>query len=304
MNRGIARIRGLTTAIGATASNRVILVLLAAILCTNGCGYLRTAATGSLVRDVYSASLEQDDPVLVSQALPTYLLLMEALLKSDPDNAEMLRATAEGYTGYGVLVEAEEPQRAAIIFARARDYGTKALVARRPDVRDLLEGPFSEFAKIDKQLRKEDVGYVFWAASSWGAWIGANLDSMAALADLPRVIHLMHWVLEQDESFRNGGAHLFLGIYHAALPPMLGGKPELALSHFERALELTNGKDLMVRVQMARFYARQIFDRELFVEQLELVLQTPANTAPKLTLQNAAAKRLAQTLLKDVDVYF
>lgn len=304
MTRGIAWIRGMTTAISARASNTVALILVTAIVWTNGCSYLRTAATGGLIRDVYSASLEQEDPVLVSQALPTYLLLMEGLLKSDPDNAEMLRTTAEGYTGYGVLVEVDEPQRAAVIFARARDYGTKALLARRPGIRDLLAGPFSEFVTIDKQLRKDDLAYVFWAASSWGAWIGANLDSMAALADLPRVIHLMHWVLQQDESFRNGGAHLFLGVYHAALPPMLGGKPELARSHFERALELTEGKDLMVRVQMAKFYARQIFDRELYVDQLEIVLQTPANTAPQFTLQNAAAKRLAQSLLKDVDVYF
>jgi hypothetical protein len=127
---------------------------------------------------------------------------------------------------------------------------------------------------------------------------------MEALADLPRVIHLMRWVLDTDEDFRNGNPHVFLGVYHAALPPALGGDPEQALFHFERALAITADHDLMVRVQMARFYARQIFDRELYVRLLEQVIASPLDTVPELTLQNAIARRLAHRLLADVDVYF
>lgn len=269
-----------------------------------GCGYVRSVATAGLIEDVSKAALENGDVDLVMQALPTYLLLMEGLIRDDPHNAESLRAAAEGYTAYATLVEADNPRRAADLFARAKHYGTSALIARRPAIDGLLCGPFSGFAEIDNHLRESDLPYVFWAASSWGAWISAHTDSMAALADLPRVIHLMHWVLERDEGFRNGAPHVFLGVYHAALPPLLGGHPEQALSHFERALELTEGHDLMARVQMARFYARQIFDRELYVSLLEQVLATPVDTVPELTLQNAAAQRLARTLLKDVDVYF
>lgn len=287
----------------ALVSACIVGVLIAGIL-AGGCGYIRSVATGGLIEDVSRAALENGDVDLVMQALPTYLLLMEGLIRDEPRNPESLRAVAEGYTAYATLVEADDPRRAADIFVRAKHYGTAALVARRPAIEVLLSGPFSEFGDIDNHLRASDLPYVFWAASSWGAWIGAHTDSMAALADLPRVIHLMQWVLNHDESFRNGDPHVFLGVYHAALPPLLGGKPEQSLLHFERALELTEGHDLMARVQMARFYARQIFDRELYVSLLEQVLASPVDTVPELTLQNAAAQRLARTLLKEVDVYF
>lgn len=283
---------------------RYLLISLVVAGAHGGCSYIRTTATGGLVEDVSLAALKHDDVDLVLQGMPTYLLLLEGLIEGDRKNAELLRQAAEAYTGYATLIEAAESQRAAALLTHAREYGMAALVARRPAVARLVAGPFSEFEDIDRHLHKADLPYVFWAASSWGAWIGANLNSIAALADLPRVIHLMRWVIERDEHFRHGAPHVFLGVYHAALPPVLGGEPERSLFHFERALEITDGQDHMVRIQMARFYARQIFDRELYVELLEQVLSSPADGVAEFTLQNNAAKRLAETMLQDVDVYF
>lgn len=271
---------------------------------TSGCGTIRSAATRGLIEDVTAATLAHDDVDLVTEALPTYLLMMDGLLEGDPDDAALLLAAAEAYTSYAVLIEAVDPERAARIAVRARRYGTDALLARRSRVSDALNGPIAEFDRIDQHLRGSDLPYVFWAASAWGAWISTHLDDMAALADLPRVIHLMEWVVAQDESFRDGGAHIFLGVYHAARPAMLGGDLARSRSHFERALELTDGNDLMVHVQMARFYARQAFDRELYVNLLTHVLETSADTRDRFTLQNAAAQRLARNLLQEIDVYF
>lgn len=256
------------------------------------------------MRDVSAATARHDDVLLVTQALPTFLLLLEGLIEGDPDDPELLRSAAESYTAYALLVEMDDPQRARTLYTRARRYGLAALTARRAAIAPLLEAPFVEFQAIDEHLRGEDVAYVFWAASAWGAWISAHLDSMAALADLPRVIHLMEWVLATDEEFHHGSPHVFLGIYHASLPPMLGGDPTRSLAHFERALELSERADLSVLVQMARFYARQVFDRDLYVALLEEALASPIDATPELTLQNAAARRQARTLLDNVDVHF
>lgn len=269
-----------------------------------GCGYIRSVAIGDLMAEVSKTTLQHDDVELVMQALPAYLLLMDSLIEADRDNAELLRAAAEGYTAYAMLVEISDPHRAASMFLRAKDYGAAALIARRPEIADSFSGPFSRFGDIEQHLHKNDLPYVFWAASSWGTWIGAHTESMAALADLPRVMLLMQWVLDRDETFHHGNAHVFLGVYHAALPPILGGDPERALSHFEAALTMTDGQDLMAFVQMARFYARQTFDRELYLCLLERVLASPLGNIPELTLQNAAAQRLARIMLRDVDVYF
>jgi hypothetical protein len=273
-------------------------------LLVSGCGSIRTSVTRDLMKDVSFAAQAHEDLDLVSIALPTYLLFLDGVLAGDPDNEEMLLAAAEGYTAYATLVEATEPARVPLITERARRYGLRALTHHRRAVAGRLTGSFADFDGIEAELRRGDVPYVFWAASAWGSWIAANTSSMAALADLPRVITLMEWVVAQDEGYRNGAAHIFLGVVHAARPPMLGGDLEASRRHFERALELTERRDLMVHVQMARFYARQSFDRELYIELLDEALSTPIDTAPELTLQNAAARRLAAHLKEKTDEYF
>ena len=281
-------------------------LLCAILICglASSCGYLRSAAMGSLREQVAAASARHDDIDLVAQAVPTFLVLLEGLIEADPDDDELLLAAAEGYTAYAALIELDDAPRAGRLYRRARDYGWDGLVARRPALQGLREAPFAEFSLLDRHLREDDLPWVFWTASAWGAWIGTHLESMAALAQLPRVIYLMEWALERNEAFRGGGPHVFLGIYHAALPPMLGGDPERSLQHFDRALELSERKDLMVLVQMARYYARQIFDRQLYEELLLEVLHRPVDEVPELTLQNAAAQRQARLLLDEIDDYF
>ena len=268
------------------------------------CGYIRSAAIGSLREDVAAASARHDDVDLVAQAVPTFLVLLEGLIESDPDDDELLLAAAESYTAYAALVEVDDPLRARRLYRRAKDYGWEGLVSRRPGLEGLRTAPFAEYSLLDRHLRESDLPWVFWTASAWGAWIASHLESMSALAQLPRVIYLMEWVLERDEGFRGGGPHVFLGVYHAALPPMLGGDPERSRRHFDRALELGGRKDLMVLVQMARFYARQVFDRQLYQDLLQEVLDRPVDEVPALTLQNAAAQRQARLLLEEIDEYF
>ncbi len=278
-------------------------LMVLAALASTGCGYARSSLAGSLMADVAAATAKHDDVTLVSQAVPTFLLLLEGMIEEDPDNRRLLIEAAKGYTSYGVLVEAEDPERAHRVYSRAMDFGRRAVLGN-DRAAGLLNAPYRDFAKITIILDRKDLEAVFWTASAWGAWISLNTGSMAALADLPRVILLMEWVLEQDETYQGGSPHIFLGVYHAALPPMLGGKPEKARFHFERALELTEEQSAIVFVQMAKFYAVQQFDRELYVSLLERALAIPTGSAPELTLQNEAAHRQARRLLLATDDIF
>jgi hypothetical protein len=269
-----------------------------------GCaGKLKMALAGSLIQDVALATAKQEDVDLAAQAAPTYLLLLEGLLESNPRDQRLLLALAEGYTSYGALVESNEPERARLLYRRARDWGQQAL-ARRKKIAPLLKAPYPEFVRITDHLEAGDVPTVFWAASAWGAWISASTHSMAALAELPKVIHLMEWVLQQDETFQYGSPHLFLGVYHATLPKMLGGDPEKAAFHFDRALQISRGQALMVYVLKARFYARQVFDRKLYESLLHQALKQPVDSLPQLSLQNAAAQAQARKLLEEIDAFF
>jgi len=110
-------------------------------------------------------------------------------------------------------------------------------------------------------------------------------------------------VVELDESTEDGGAHLYLGVLFTQRPASLGGKPEQAREHFERAIELSQGKNLMAKVYYARQYARLVFDRPLHDRLLgEVVAADPE--APGLTLSNTLAQQQARVLLADADDYF
>jgi hypothetical protein len=114
---------------------------------------------------------------------------------------------------------------------------------------------------------------------------------------------LMERVLALDETVDDGGPHLYLGVLLTQRPASLGGRPEEARAHFERALELGRGRNLMTPVLYARCYARLVFDRELHDRLLEGVLAAEPD-APELALSNALAKREARALLDGADEYF
>ncbi len=60
----------------------------------------------------------------------------------------------------------------------------------------------------------------------------------------------------------------------------------------------------MAYVYYAKYYARQIMDKELFVSTLQKVLEAPAETSPDLTLANTIARKEAKELLSRVEEYF
>ena len=73
--------------------------------------------------------------------------------------------------------------------------------------------------------------------------------------------------------------------------------------HFERAIEISSGRNLMVSVLMAKHYARIVFDRALHDSLLQQVLEAPAEE-PGLTLVNTLAQIEASNLLAESDEFF
>ena len=172
---------------------------------------LQSALVGSLIEDVSTATARHDDLDLVASGVPTFLLLLEGLLVANPQDPQLLLSAAEIYTSYATLVEVDDPQRAVDLYHRGKEYGLRALALRLSQP-DLLQAPYAEFIRVTDDLKASDLPVVFWAASSWGAWISANIESMAALAELPKVIKLMQWIVVQDETFQYGTSHVFLGL--------------------------------------------------------------------------------------------
>ena len=264
----------------------------------------RVAAVAFTAEDVAKAAAKQVDPTVVRSGAPAYLMLIDGLIEASPENDRLLLAGCQGYSTYASLfLEEPDRPRAAALYGRARAYGFRALVSRG-DMREALSAGLKEFAALLHRYRKEDVPALFCTTSSWANWTAANLDNLEAVAELPFLEAAMERLLELDESYSYGSPHLLVGTYLAAKPAILGGDIAKAKEHFDRALVLADGKFLPARVLYAKYYARRIQDRGLFVQTLEEVLNAPADAVPELTLSNVMAKEQARELLGKVDDYF
>jgi len=264
---------------------------------------LTIGSTARLLEDVAKASSKQSDLRLIRQGMPAFLILMDGMVEGWPQNERLLLAAAQGYASFAsVVMEDEEKGDARPLLEKGKDYALRALESR--GLEDPVQSPFEVFGERVHRLGKEDVPYLFWGASCWGSWIGLNLDSMEALSRLPRVELMMGRVLQLEEGFYYGGAHLFMGILQASRPKIGGGDLKKAQEHFLRALDLGQGKFLMTYVYYADHYARRSLKKDLFISSLQKVLETPADISPELTLVNTVAKKKAKELLDRADEYF
>jgi hypothetical protein len=280
---------------------RLAVVLFAVAVLSQGCASLMiTPMVGPVVKNLN----RQADLELVCDGAPSYLLLLDSLLVSEPENARLLAHGAQAYTAYASLMpECGRPERAVVLGEKAREYGLR-LLGTHAGLGDASQVPLAGFSESLQSVGAGEVEKLFWSGYGWATWIGFSKGAPAAVADLPKVEQLMLRVLALDEGFYHGGAHLFLGIYYGSRPVMLGGKPEVSRVHFEKALALGERRFLPTLVAYAEHYGRQTFDRELYVRLLEEALAFDLAQAPDLTLPNVLAKRRARKLLDQADEFF
>jgi hypothetical protein len=264
---------------------------------------MTTIGAASLVEDVAKASYKQSDLRVIREGMPAYLMLMDGMVEGWPDCDRLLLAAAQAYASYaGAFIGGDDAAFRDGLLLRAKTYALQALEQR--GVSAPVAAPFEQFERQVAQMTASDMPYVFWSASCWGNWIAAHSASITALAELPRVEMLMRRALMLDEAYYYGGPHIFMGVLYASRPPVAGGSLERAQEHFRKALELGQGKFLMAYVYYADYYARKALDRELFMSTLKMVLDTPADNVPELTLMNTVARKKAQALLAKTDEYF
>ncbi len=247
---------------------------------------------------------QQTDIDLVCEGTPAFLLMLDGMIASDPTDKKMLLTATKAFTGYASALDAcNNPERAAAVSSKARLYGL-SLLWNCDDLHGVCTMSLSDLQQRLADMDKADAERLFWAGSGWATWIRYQEGSPESLAQLVRVEQIMLRILELDESFYYGGAHLFLGAYHGSKPALLGGKPETSRHHFEQALTISDRQYLPTLVLYAQTYARMAFDRELFVRLLQEVLDFPLENQPDIALSNQVAKRQAVSLLAQTDQFF
>ena len=268
----------------------------------SGCASLVSSATSRMADNITLAILNQDDPETVRDGAPAYLLMIDGLIEGDPENEDLLLSGAKLYGSYtGAFIDDEE--RAKRLAAKSLEYSRRALCLEVEAVCNASESKLDVFGQSLESADKADLRLLYAYAVAWAGWVQINASDWNAVADLSKVTLLFEHCLQLDETYDDGGAHVYLGVIKSLLPASLGGKPELARVHFERAIELSQGRNLMVRVLMAKHYARNVFDRELHDELLTTVKQADADYSG-YTLINSLAKIEAGELLAESEDYF
>lgn len=278
------------------------IIYLLMVLLLSGCGFVFSSATVNLTDNLSKSILNNNDLATVEIGGPAYLLMIDSMIAGDPDNISLLRTATNLYSAYtGVFVQDHE--RVQRLMDRALNYGLQMVCKSRSNACSLQSSRFREFEKVIAAMDAQDVPNLYSLGSVWAGWIQAHSEDMNAVAELSRVETIMQRVIELDEFYHDGGAHVYLGVLDTLIPQSLGGKPEAGRRHFERAMEIAGDKNLMVQVTFAEKYARLMFNRELHDDLLRQVIEADP-VVPGYTLINTFAQKKARKLLETADDHF
>ena len=255
-----------------------------------------------LIEGGVEALNQETDLKLAEDSIPTNIVLLEGMIGIDPENVTLHIFAAQAYYGlsYG-FNEDNRHVRAVELYQRGLKHGKQALAIN--GLSNIGKIPIDQLEADLKRMDKDDVPALFWTAGNWAKWIDQNRNS-TGLVQLPRATALMQRVLELDDTFYYGGAHMYFGVYYGGRPPMFGGNFKKSEYHFDRAREITGGKLLIADLLQAQYLSRQKFDREDFHNRLTKIIDAPDDLYPELGLLNKIAKRKARMLLDREEKWF
>ena len=267
-----------------------------------GCSSIQSSVSEGLAKSLSTGISNSSDVEMVKAGIPSYLLMIDGMILEDPENTSLYLAGVKLYSTLANFVK-DDPQRLTYIVDKSYEYSKKLLCLTKQEWCALSEQTYDVFRQSIDKIDEDEVSILYLYGTSWASNIEAHKSDMNAIANLPKIKATMQRVLQMDESYDRGGAHLYMGVLESLIPPALGGKPEIAKSHFDRAIEINKGRHMMATVMYAEYYARILFNRELHDELLKKVLsEDPVEEG--LTLANTVAQQRARKLLESAEEYF
>lgn len=266
------------------------------------CSSVVSNAGAGMASSISAAMLNQDDPEIVRDGAPAFLMMLDGMVENAPQNPSILAAASELYAAYGVVF-VDDAERAEKLTARSRDYGRRALCATREAACGIWEQPYETYEQRLSVFKKDDVPALYTFALSEMAFIRTHAGDWGALARLPEVRITLERMQALDPNFRPSKTEQYLGVLNTIRPPALGGDFDAGKAHFEKALSLEGQSDFSIKVDYAKFYARTLYDRELHDQLLNEVLEADPNQRG-FVLTNTLAQDEARALLESADDYF
>jgi hypothetical protein len=268
----------------------------------SGCASLAERAADSLASDLQRGVFDHDDPATVADGLPAYLLLLDGLISSRPENQRLLQAGANLYGAYAGNFS-NDTARSRRLSERALGYARRATCIELDAVCAAMDGRVDPFKATLEEMPAAAVPLLSVLGTAWAGHIQAHSDDWAAIAALPKAQALIERVVILQPDHQRGLPWVYLGVLHSLRPAAVGGQPELARAAFEQAVSRSQGNNLMAKTLYAEHYARLQFDRELHDRLLDEVLAADPRQ-PGFTLINTIARQRAQQLKDSADDFF
>lgn len=291
-------------------------MLLMLAISIQGCSIRRFAV--SKVGDALSqggTTYESDeDLVLIGDALPFSLKLIESLLAEVPDHRGMLEAACKGFATYSYIYVQHEAdliadedldgaraiwERSRRLYLRASRYGFRALEETYPGLTaELATDPLQAVRVVEE----EDLSLLYWNSVALGLAVSVSMDDASMLARLAEVDAMIARALEVDETWNNGALHEFQLTLSTARP----GSPdyEKLAAHFERAQVLSNGSVASLYVTYAEAVAVPKQDVAQFRSLMARALSVDPDEHEEIRIANLVAQRRARWLLGRMEDLF
>jgi hypothetical protein len=283
---------------------KIALILLCAMT-ISGCASIVGKATDAFAKNLGNAVLDSEDPATVRDGLPAYLLLLDGLIAGqkpgEKSNAAVLLAAAQLNGAYAGNFTQGDAVRAQRLSKKSLDYARAAVCLSDTELCLALDQDIDAFISVVQKDTNTEL--LYGLASSWAGFLQSNSEDWGAIADLPKVDALLMRVVALDANYERGLPYVYLGVINSLRPEALGGKPEIGRGYFEKAIALSDGKNLYAKTALAQYYARLVFNQELHDQLLNEVI----NANPKAkgyTLINTLAQDQAKQLLISGKDYF
>ena len=267
------------------------------------CAPIVSNITDNLARNLSDAVLNQEDPKIVRDGAPAYLLLLDSLVAGNPENPVILSSASDLYSSYSAIF-VNDANRSKILSERALKYSKKALCISYEDSCNWDDYSFDDFnlSLDDLDMKYSDLLLTY--STSYLVYIRSHSNDWNAIARLPYIESALEYYVEKNPETENiDSVYTYLGILSTLLPPALGGDYEKGKRYFENAIEFSGDQNLSAKVEYALSYARPLYDRELHDKLLlEVISSNPVKK--NYTLLNVIAKEQASSMLEDADEYF
>jgi len=281
----------------------------AVVVLLGSCAVFRAASK------VQTVLTSEEDPELAAGALPTFIMVEEALLEADPNDQGKVVTTASLYVMYAnAFVQGpasslpddrfEERQaaydRAGALYRRAFRLLSAALDRRSPGIVEAAVDGKADFSR----MRKSDVPLLYWSGVSVLAGFGLNPLDFKSAHYIGAAPLFLARAAELDPGWDEGAIYGVYVSYYGSMPSYLGGDPAKAEDAYKRALAYSKGGTASLFVSYATSICVPKDDYQGFKAVLEKALAIDPNAVPEDRLETVLAQRNAKRLLAEAGKYF